>query len=106
MVGTRTEAGSRPSGNLVATRTGVTRLRTALEGSKSTTIATRMASTPSVELGIRQDGGNAEVGRGRGERRYSRCRRNESIDEQWPRPAVLDRRRASGMNPSGPPRTT
>ena len=63
-VGTRTDAASGPSGNLVATRAGVTRLRTALEGSKSTTIARRMALTPSIELGIRQDGGDAEVGRG------------------------------------------
>ena len=48
----------------MATRARVTRLRTALEGSKSTTIAARMALAPSVELGIRQDGGDAEVGRG------------------------------------------
>ena len=63
-VGTRTDAASGASGNLKATRAGVTRLRTALEGSKSTTIAARMAFTPSVEVGIRQDGGDAEVGRG------------------------------------------
>ena len=63
-VGTRTDAASGASGNLKATRAGVTRLRTALEGSKSTTIAARMALTPSVEIGIRQDGGDAEVGRG------------------------------------------
>ena len=63
-VGTRTDAASRASGNLVATRAGVTRLRTALEGSKSTTIARRMALTPRIEVGIRQDGGDAEVGRG------------------------------------------
>ena len=63
-VGTRTDAASGASGNLKATRAGVTRLRTALEGSKSTTIAARMAFTPSVEVGIRQDSGDAEVGRG------------------------------------------
>ena len=63
-VGTRTDAASGASGNLEATRAGVTRLRTALEGSKSTTIGARMAFTPSVEIGIRQDGGDAEVGRG------------------------------------------
>ena len=63
-VGTRTDAASGPSGNLNATRAGVTRLRTALEGSQSVTIGARMALTPSVELGIRQDGGDAEVGRG------------------------------------------
>ena len=63
-VGTRTDAASGASGNLKATRAGVTRLRTALEGWKSTTMAARMAFTPSVEVGIRQDGGDAEVGRG------------------------------------------
>ncbi len=63
-VGTRTDAVSGASGNLRETRAGVTRLRTALEGSKSTMIAARMAFTPSVEVGIRQDGGDAEVGRG------------------------------------------
>ena len=63
-VGTRTDAASGPSGNLDSTRAGVTRLRTALEGSQSMTIAARMALTPSVEVGIRQDGGDAETGRG------------------------------------------
>ena len=63
-VGTRTDAASGASGNLVATRSGVTRLRTAPEGSKSMTIDARMAFTPSVEVGIRQDGGDADVGRG------------------------------------------
>ena len=63
-VGTRTDAASGASGNLKATRAGVTRLRTALEGSRSTTIAARMAFTPSVEVGICQNGGDAEVGRG------------------------------------------
>ena len=63
-VGTRTDAASGPSGNLDATRAGITRLRTALEGSQSMTVGGRMAFTPSVELGIRQDGGDAEVGGG------------------------------------------
>ena len=63
-VGTRTDAASGPAGNLDATRAGVTRLRTALEGSQSMTVGGRMAFTPSVEVGIRQDGGDAEVGRG------------------------------------------
>ena len=38
-VGTRTDAASGPSGNLDATRAGVSRVRTALEGSQSMTIA-------------------------------------------------------------------
>lgn len=63
-VGTRTDAASGPGGNLDSTRSGGTRLRTALEGSQSMRIANRMALTPSMEIGIRQDGGDAETGRG------------------------------------------
>ena len=63
-VGMRTKAVSGPSGNLDSTRAAVSRLRTALEGSQSMTIASRIALTPSVEIGIRQDGGDAETGRG------------------------------------------
>ena len=40
------------------------RLRTGLEGSQSLTVAERMALTPSVEIGIRQDRRDAETGRG------------------------------------------
>ena len=60
----RTKAASGPGGNLDSTTAAVSRLRTALEGSQSMTIASRMALTPSVEIGIRQDGGDAETGRG------------------------------------------
>ena len=63
-VGMRTKAASTPGGNLDSTSAGVSRLRTALKGSQSMTIAGRMALTPSVEVGIRQDGGDAETGRG------------------------------------------
>ena len=63
-VGMRTKAASGPGGNLDSTKAAVSRLRTALEGSQSMTIASRMALTPSVEIGIRQDGGDAETGRG------------------------------------------
>ena len=63
-VGMRTKAVSGPGGNLDSTTAAVSRLRTALEGSQSMTIASRMALTPSVEIGIRQDGGDAETGRG------------------------------------------
>ena len=63
-VGMRTKAASGPGGNLDSTTAAVSRLRTALEGSQSITIASRMALTPSVEIGIRQDGGDAETGRG------------------------------------------
>ena len=63
-VGTRTKAANGPGGNLDSTKAAVNRLRTAIEGSQSMTIANRMALTPSVEIGIRQDGGDAETGRG------------------------------------------
>ena len=63
-VGTSTAAASGPGGNLVATHAAVSRVRTAIEGSQSLTFGGRVALTPSVELGIRQDGGDAEVGRG------------------------------------------
>ena len=39
-------------------------MRTAIEGSQKMTIGGRMALSPSVEIGIRQDGGDAETGRG------------------------------------------
>ena len=63
-VGMRTKAATGPGGNLDSSTAAVSRLRTALEGSQSMTIAGRMALTPSVEVGIRQDGGDAETGRG------------------------------------------
>ena len=63
-VAMRTKAATGPGGNLDSTTAAVSRLRTALEGSQSMTIAGRMALTPSVEIGIRQDGGDAETGRG------------------------------------------
>ena len=63
-VGMRTKAASTPGGNLDSSTAGVSRLRTALEGSQSMTIAGRMALTPSVEVWIRQDGGDAETCRG------------------------------------------
>ena len=63
-VGMRTEAGSGPGGSLKATRAAVTRLRTALENSRKVTVANRLARTPSVELGVRQEGGDADVGAG------------------------------------------
>ena len=63
-VGTRTDESNGPGGRLRGTSAAVNRLRTAIEGSQSMTIANRMALTPSVEVGIRQDGGDAETGRG------------------------------------------
>ena len=63
-VGTSTDESNGPGGRLRGTSAAVNRLRTAIEGSQSMTIAKWMALTPSVEIGIRQDGGDAETGRG------------------------------------------
>ena len=63
-VGTRTDESNGPGGHLRGTSAAVNRLRTALEGSQSMELGGRMALTPSVEVGIRQDGGDAETGTG------------------------------------------
>ncbi len=42
----------------------MTRVRTALEGSRGFTVGGRVSLTPSVEIGLRQDGGDAETGAG------------------------------------------
>ena len=55
---------SRGAGNLVAAEAGVSRVRAALEGSRELRFAGRRSITPSVELGVRQDGGDAETGAG------------------------------------------
>ena len=54
-----------PTGRLNASEAGVTRVRTALEGSRGFTLAaSRLSLTPSVEVGLRRDGGDAETGAG------------------------------------------
>ena len=40
----------------------MTRLRTGLVGSRAYTVAGQLSPTPSVEVGLRQDGGDAETG--------------------------------------------
>ncbi len=42
----------------------MTRVRTALEGSRGFTVGGRVSLTPIVESGLRQDGGDAETGVG------------------------------------------
>ena len=42
----------------------MTRVRTALEGSRGFTVGGRLSLTPSVEVGLRRDGGDAETGAG------------------------------------------
>ena len=63
-VGTRTDESNGPNGRLRGTSAAVNRLRTAIEGSQSMQVGGRIALTPSVEVGIRQDGGDAERGTG------------------------------------------
>ena len=53
-----------PAGRLNASNAGVTRVRTALEGSRGFTLGGRLSLTPSVEVGLRRDGGDAETGAG------------------------------------------
>ncbi len=53
-----------PDGRLAATSAAVSRLRTALEGSRGFTVRGRLSLTPSVEVGLRHDAGDAEQGAG------------------------------------------
>ena len=50
--------------NLAATEADVSRLRLVLEGSRSVALAGGGSFTPSLELGLRYDGGDAETGTG------------------------------------------
>ena len=53
------------AGRLNASEAGVTRVRTALEGSRGFTLGGgRLSLTPSVEVGLRRDSGDAETGAG------------------------------------------
>ena len=63
-VGTATDGVDGPAGRLQATEAAVTRFRTGLEGSRAYTLAGRLSLTPSVEVGLRHDGGDAETGAG------------------------------------------
>ena len=64
-VGAASELLDGPAGRLNASEAGVTRVRTALEGSRGYTLAGgRLSLTPSVEVGLRRDGGDAETGAG------------------------------------------
>ena len=51
-------------GYLAASRASVTRLRLGLEGSRPTQLGGGAVLTPSVEIGVRHDGGDAETGVG------------------------------------------
>ena len=63
-VGTSIDGTDGPGGRLNATDATVTRMRTGLEGSRAYTLARRLSLRPSVEVGLRHDGGDAETGAG------------------------------------------
>ena len=63
-VGTATDGVDGAAGRLAATEAAVTRVRTGLEGSRAYTLAGRLSLRPSVEVGLRHDGGDAETGAG------------------------------------------
>ena len=63
-VGTAIDGVDGPAGRLKATDAAVTRFRTGLEGSRAYRLAGRLSLTPSVEVGLRRDGGDAETGAG------------------------------------------
>ena len=63
-VGTSIDGTDGPEGRLKATGAAVTRLRTGLEGARDYALGDVLSLKPLVEVGIRQDGGDAETGRG------------------------------------------
>ena len=63
-VGTAIDGVDGPAGRLKATDAAVTRFRTGLEGSRAYKFAGGLSLRPSVEVGLRQDGGDAETGAG------------------------------------------
>ena len=63
-VGTSIDGVDGPAGRLKATDAAVTRFRTGLEGSRAYTFGGRLSLKPSVEVGLRHDGGDAETGAG------------------------------------------
>ena len=65
IVQTASDAARGPDGgNLAAARALVTRLRLGLEGSRPVSLSGGASLTPSVEIGVRHDGGDAETGFG------------------------------------------
>ena len=63
-VGTGSETVDGPAGRLAGTEAVVTRVRTALEASRGYVFGHGIALRPSLEVGLRQDGGDAETGAG------------------------------------------
>ena len=63
-VGTAIDGVEGPGGNLAATSAVVTRYRTALEASRGYRFQRGLSLQPSLEVGLRRDGGDAETGAG------------------------------------------
>ena len=64
-VRTESESASAPGGgNLAGARADASRVRAVLDGSRTFALAGGAALTPSLSLGLRQDGGDAETGTG------------------------------------------
>ena len=63
-VGTSIDGVDGAAGRLNATAAAGTRFRMGLEGSRAYTLAGRLSLRPSVEVGLRHDGGDAETGAG------------------------------------------
>ena len=63
-VGTSVGGVDGAAGRLSASDAAVTRIRTGIEGSRGFTLGGRLSLRPSVEVGVRQDGGDAETGTG------------------------------------------
>ena len=61
---TGTEGVDGPAGRLAATEAAVTRFRTGLEASRGYSFKDRLSLEPSLEVGLRRDGGDAETGAG------------------------------------------
>ncbi len=63
-VGTGIEGVEGPAGRLAATEAAVTRFRTGLEASRGYSFKRRWSLQPTLEVGLRRDGGDAETGAG------------------------------------------
>ena len=63
-VGTGIEGVEGPAGRLAATAARATRFRTGLEASRGYRFKRRVSLEPSLEVGLRRDGGDAETGAG------------------------------------------
>ena len=63
-VGTAVDGVDGPAGRMAATEAAASRVRTALEGSRRYVLGGGLSLKPSVEVGLRHDGGDAEQGSG------------------------------------------